>query len=164
MLIVFSGLPGVGKTTLARLLAVELGAVHLRIDSIERALARSSLHLDPPEDAGYAVARAVGEDQLRLGLNVIADSVNPLAVTRSEWHGVADRAGVACRDFEIVCTDLPEHKARVRGRQPDIDGLKLPRWEDVLARDYEPWSSDRIVVDTAETTPEDCAALILRSL
>ena len=37
MLIVFGGLPGTGKTTVARELARQLGAVHLRIDSIEQA-------------------------------------------------------------------------------------------------------------------------------
>ena len=37
-LIVLSGLPGVGKTTIARELAVVLGATHVRIDSIENSL------------------------------------------------------------------------------------------------------------------------------
>ena len=37
VLIVFSGLPGVGKTTIARELGRSLAAVYLRIDSIEHA-------------------------------------------------------------------------------------------------------------------------------
>jgi predicted kinase len=37
-LIVFGGLPGTGKTALARMLAVRLQAVYLRIDTIEQAL------------------------------------------------------------------------------------------------------------------------------
>ena len=32
------GLPGVGKTTIARELARQIGAVHVRIDSIEQAI------------------------------------------------------------------------------------------------------------------------------
>jgi predicted kinase len=35
MLIILGGLPGTGKTTIARELARQLGAVHVRIDSIE---------------------------------------------------------------------------------------------------------------------------------
>jgi predicted kinase len=36
LLIVVAGLPASGKTTIARLAARELGAMHLRIDTIER--------------------------------------------------------------------------------------------------------------------------------
>ena len=37
MLIVFGGLPGTGKTTVARALASRMGAVYLRIESLEHA-------------------------------------------------------------------------------------------------------------------------------
>jgi predicted kinase len=53
-LIVFSGLPGVGKTTVARALAARLGAVHLRIDTIEQAMRAAGAERIGP--AGYAVA------------------------------------------------------------------------------------------------------------
>lgn len=43
MLIVMGGLPGTGKTTLARLLAARIGAVHLRVDTIEQAIVRSGV-------------------------------------------------------------------------------------------------------------------------
>ena len=35
MLIVFGGLPGAGKTTIARELARQIGAAYVRIDSID---------------------------------------------------------------------------------------------------------------------------------
>ena len=56
MLIVLSGLPGVGKTTIAQELACALAAVYLRIDSIEQALRQAGLAV---EAEGYAVAHAV---------------------------------------------------------------------------------------------------------
>src|ERR1017187_8131926 len=37
MLIIFGGLPGVGKTAIAKELARLIGALHLRVDSIEQA-------------------------------------------------------------------------------------------------------------------------------
>ena len=44
-LYIFAGLPASGKTTLAQLLAVELKAVHLRIDTIEQALRKRQAKL-----------------------------------------------------------------------------------------------------------------------
>jgi predicted kinase len=43
MLIVFGGLPGVGKTALARAVAQELAAAYLRVDAIEAAMRRAGL-------------------------------------------------------------------------------------------------------------------------
>ena len=92
-----------GKTAIATALAQAIGAVHLRIDSIEQALRNSDVAISGPE--GYVVAYAVAEDNLRLGHTVIADSVNPVEVTRSAWREVARRAGKRCIEIEIVCSD-----------------------------------------------------------
>ena len=78
MLVALSGLPGVGKTTIARELARVAGAVHLRIDSIEQTLRNAGLSV---ATEGYLVAYAVAEDNLRTGRVVIADCVNPVPGT-----------------------------------------------------------------------------------
>lgn len=158
MLVILSGLPASGKTTLGRALAQETGAVHVRIDSIEQALKRCSLHLDPVEDAGYAAGMALAEDNLRLGRIVVADSVNPIELTRKAWRAVARRAGVSHADVEIVCSDLAEHRVRAETRVSDIDGLVQPEWADIEARNYEPWTGTRILIDTAGRQAEDCLA------
>ena len=75
MLLILSGLPGTGKTTIAHELACRLGAVHIRIDSIEQALRNSGLFDTSMDDAGYRVGYAVAEDNLGLGLTVIAEGV-----------------------------------------------------------------------------------------
>jgi predicted kinase len=161
MLVVVSGLPGVGKTTIARALARATGAVHLRIDSIEQAL-RDAGHRVEAE--GYAVAHAVAEDNLRLGRMVVADCVNPWPLTRLEWRSVADRAGVVIFDVEIVCSDLEEHRRRVEFREPDIEGHTLPTWSDVTERDYRAWDRERLVIDTAGSSPEESVRTILSVL
>jgi predicted kinase len=161
MLIVLSGLPGTGKTTIARKLANELAAVYLRIDSIEQSIRGAGR---PVEGEGYSVAYAVAEDNLRLGRIVVADCVNPWPLTRSEWRGVADRAGVPALDVEIVCSDEVEHRHRVENRATDIMGHRLPTWQEVVERDYHPWGVERIVIDTARLSVEQSVRMILAEI
>jgi len=75
MLIIFGGLPGTGKTVIARELAGQLSAVYFRIDSIEQAIRDSGVVSKPLDDVGYRIGYTVAEDNLRLGRTVIADSV-----------------------------------------------------------------------------------------
>ena len=152
MLIVFAGLPATGKTTLSRGLARGLGAMHLRIDSIEQAIAAARTPAAPVGVEGYAAAYAVAEDNLRLGLSIVADCVNPLAITRDHWLDIGKRVGVPVIEVETVCSDLIKHQRRVESRQSDIAGLALPNWQAVLTHEYEPWSRDRLVIDTARQT------------
>lgn len=157
MLIILSGLPGTGKTTIARELARKLGAVHLRIDTIEQALRDKGLTV---VDEGYRVAYALAEDNLRLGLTVIADSVNPLQMTREAWRNVAKRAGAPFIDVEIICSDQAEHRRRIETREADIARHKLPIWAEVMAREYHAWDRAHLVVDTAGIDINAAIALI----
>jgi predicted kinase len=160
-LIVLGGLPGVGKTTLASELARALRGVHIRIDSIEQAIRTSCVGPVALDDAGYRVGYAVAEDNLRLGRHVVADSVNPIPLTRDAWLAVASAAGVTAIEVEIVCSDRAEHRRRVEQRSADVAGLTLPSWQDVVARDYRPWNGAHVVVDTARLTfPESVAAIL----
>ena len=149
MLIVLGGLPGVGKTTIARELARSLGAAHVRIDSIELAIRESGVTVASIDDAGYRVGYAVAEDNLRLGRWVIADSVNPLPVTRDGWLAVATRAAVAIAEVELRCSDTGEHRRRVEQRLAELPPPGGPTWQDVLDRDYRAWDREHIVIETA---------------
>jgi predicted kinase len=161
VLIVFSGLPGVGKTTLARELARALNAMHVRIDSIEQALRNAGWQVN---EEGYRVAYDVAEDNLRLGRTVIADCVNPWPLTRSAWRAVADRAAVRAFNVEVVCSELDEHRRRVESRWPDIPQHRVPTWIEVLEHDYRPWDVERLVVDTARSDVKQSVQRILAAL
>jgi predicted kinase len=154
MLIVFGGLPGTGKTTLARAIAAEHRAAYLRIDTIEQALRGSGLLPGEVGPSGYLVAYALATENLRLGRVVVADAANALAVTRHAWRDVAAAASAVLFEIELVCSDPAEHRRRVETREIDVVGLAAPTWQQVLARPYESWDRPHLVLDTAGRTPE----------
>lgn len=160
VLIAFSGLPGTGKSSIARSIASKYGAVYVRIDTIEQALRRANPVTADIGPEGYAVAYALAEDNLRLGNIVVADSVNPLFVTREAWRAVAARAGAPIVEVEICCSDSAEHRRRVESRSADVEGLVLPTWQDVLNRTYESWDGERIVIDAAHRSVDACIAVL----
>lgn len=164
MLIIFGGLPGSGKTTIARALARELGAVHLRIDTIEQNIRASGMLSSEVGPAGYMVGYGIAEDNLTLGNIVVADSVNPLKVTRDAWLSVAARSGVQAVEVEITCSDQDEHRRRVETRASDVPGLRKPSWEEIVARDYDDWGQRPIVVDTAKQSVDQAVAELMSKL
>ena len=156
MLIALGGLPGAGKSTVAMLLAERVGAVHLRIDTIEQAMRNAGFTVSGPE--GYLAARDLARDNLRLGHTVIVDAVNPLAITRDYWRETAAQMKVKLVEIEVICSDKREHRRRVESRAADISGHVLPTWQQVLDRHYEPWKT-AYVVDTAGRTVEQAVSL-----
>jgi predicted kinase len=164
MLIVFAGLPGTGKSSLARHLARELDAVWLRIDSIEQAIQESGVIPGSIEDAVYRAAYAIAGDNLRLGRTVIGDCVNSCTLTRNPWRDVGVQAGVRVLEIETICSNIDEHRGRVEGRPNEIPGLKLPNWEEVTGGEYHPWDSDHVTIDTAGRSVEECVFLIRKAM
>lgn len=153
-LFIFSGLPGSGKTTLSQKLAQHFNAVHLRIDTIEQAL-RDLCNIKV-EGEGYRLAYRIAADNLQLGLDVVADSCNTIELTRREWENVASSNGAEFVNIEVRCSDTEEHRRRIESRTTTIEGLKLPTWRDVVEREYDDWTVDRVIVDSASQAIGAC--------
>jgi predicted kinase len=160
MLVVFGGLPGAGKTTVARLVAARCRAAYIRIDAIEQAMRSAGVLAAPGAvgPAGYGAAYALAEANLRLGLDVVADCVNPLPETRAAWRAVAAPGPIL--EVEVVCSDAAEHRRRVETRVSDLPGLVPPTWEAVLRHGYEGWTGPRFVLDTAPLSADEAASRV----
>ncbi|KQX21924.1 AAA family ATPase [Variovorax sp. Root434] len=161
MLIVLGGLPGTGKTTIAREIAELVPAVYLRIDTIEQALRSARVLAGDVGPAGYIVAYDLARANLSLGQAVVADCVNPLPVTREAWRTVAADTASRIVEVEIVCSDIAEHRRRVEQRSVDVPGLVPPTWASVQRHDYAPWTTQRLVIDTATLSAREAAQSIL---
>ena len=153
MLLIFGGLPASGKTSISKCIASELNASYIRVDTIEQTLV--DVGLNKIHSEGYELAYRIAAENLSLGLTVVADSVNPIENTRKAWRTIGEKAKVTVLEIEIVCSDQIEHKQRVETRIGDIEKLARVGWNDVLARDYEPWLRDHIVIDTAGSSLEN---------
>jgi predicted kinase len=150
ILVEFGGLPGTGKSTLAGRLAVETGAVWVRVDEIEGAMRRNGLTPEQTGVAAYSVAHDVAANHLRRGLLVLADAVNPVVEARAGWRDLAASLGSRHLVVETVCADLAEHRRRVETRDSDLPGWVHPTWAQVqrTMEFYQPRTDERLVLDT----------------
>ena len=161
ILIVFGGLPGVGKSTIAKKLIAKVPACYLRIDVIEQALKSDRRIENDVGINGYIVAYELARANLKLGQCVISDSVNPLFITRNAWRNIAIETNSPILEIEVICTNKEEHRQRIEIREADIQGLKLPTWDQVLNRKYEPWERERLIIDTSKEKIDEILCKIL---
>jgi predicted kinase len=162
ILYIFSGLPGSGKTTLSQRLAQRVNAIYLRVDTIEQAL--RDLWSINVEGEGYRLSYRIAADNLRLGISVIADSCNPIELTRREWEQVALVSQADYVNIEVRCSDALEHRRRVEARISNVPGLRLPTWNEVEDREYHEWTVERMVIDTANRSETECVDDLLSAL
>ncbi|NVK56523.1 MAG: AAA family ATPase [Alteromonadaceae bacterium] len=162
MLYIFGGLPAAGKSELARFLATSVHAVYLRIDTIEQTLKEHGFN--DLYDQGYQAGFSIALDNLKNGLSVVADSTNPVAQSRLAWIKTAKQANMPYTEIEVHCSNPREHQQRVETRVADIQGLILPDWQSVISRQYQPWLTPQIVIDTAGKTPSESKTELMANL
>ncbi len=161
VLYIFASLPATGKSTLAQELASHINATYLRIDTVEQAIADlCSINV---VGEGYRLSYRVASDNLKLDISVVADSCNPIELSRREWEQVAKESNAAFVNIEITCSDKKEHREKVENRVATIPNLKLPSWDDVESREYHSWSSNPVKLNTAfKTINESFSELIAK--
>lgn len=165
-LVVLSGLPAVGKTSVAVTVAERAGSVHLSVDMVEEAILACGLPSGWQVGvAAYEATRAMAEQNLRLGHDVVIDAVNDSEEARQTWRTAAARTGTDLEFVYLVISDIEEHERRLSARDRGLTYVREPTWSDVQRRraDYAAWSDEILEFDTAvQTTDEIADALAAR--
>jgi len=125
-LVIFSGLPGTGKSTLANRLARGLHWPLLCIDDVARVV---------PEDAGIsfwdsqvAILLGLTETQLKLGINVIVDSVF-MNMDRHHAQELARKYNVRFLPIYVFVSDESVWRERVTTRYDELENPDVATWE-----------------------------------
>jgi predicted kinase len=167
MLIAMAGLPGSGKSSVARELARILPAAHFAVDDFEDAMLRAGLPNSYEVGlAAYLAAEAAAAANLAVGADVVVDAVNDHPYARGQWERLAQRAGVELVYIEVRCSDEGLHRLRLEQRERGYRALPEPTWESLLPRRQAllDWVGERIAVDTANANPVEIATRLARWL
>ncbi len=110
------------------------------------------------------MAIALADEHLRLGHSVIADAVNPVEAPRAAWRNLAAKYQADLKIIECICADEAIHRRRIEARVRNIAGMPEVTWARVLERraEYEPWTDQRLILDTSIEAPEELIAAALR--
>ncbi len=164
--IVFTGLPGSGKTSIAEAVARELNIPVFAKDWLEATLIRCELH--PPDNglglgsAGYQLLTTLAERQFRLGQSVILDSVASTLSIRAEWRALAQTYQAKWCVIECICSDEVTQRNRLEVRQRGIPGWHELNWSEVerVKAYYAPWQEERLILDAVNSLAGNIAAAL----
>ncbi len=161
VLVLMTGLPGTGKSTVAAAVARALPAALLAADPIDAALVRSGVGPEQrPDIVGYAVMRAVSGEQLAAGLSVVVDAVNPFRWERQAYFDAAAEHGARVAVIATACADAAEHRRRIEARYSV--GLSSADWAEVLRQTgyYEPFDGEALRLDATEEAAANVRAAV----
>jgi predicted kinase len=116
--VMLMGLPGVGKSHCARLLAAELGAAHVATDHIRSRLFIAASYADDENAAVFGIAEALLDELLGEAHTVVLDATHLVARYRAPAERVAKARGVAVHHVLVTASE-DETRSRLAARSRD---------------------------------------------
>ena len=141
-LVLLMGLPGVGKTHCARLLAERLGAAHVASDELRSRLFIAASYADEENRAVFAAVTALVDGLLGEGHRVVVDATNLVARNRAGTVGVARRRGIPVTYVRVTSSD-EDARGRLASRRAgraagDHSEADEPIYERMRRQPFEP--------------------------
>ncbi len=161
MLILVCGLPGTGKTTIAKAVSQMVGATMLRTDVIRKEMLEKNTYTEKERDAVYENMLVIADEKLRNGENCVLDGTFYKKSLRDAAGKIAKKNG---SNFHIVECLLHEDivKKRIISRKNDASDADFGVYKKAR-RNFEPIKEKHVVIDTSKDT-KDCVDKIMKEI
>jgi len=157
MIIIICGLPGVGKTTVAKELAPLVNAVILSTDKIRKELFSRPMYGWRERRLIYDVMVLIAKYLDKAGINCILDATFTRELSRRE---IIEKIGIADKDFHIIECICTEDIVilRLRQRKHDYLDVNFSVYKK-MKRIYEPVKEAHITIDTSKLSKTDIRSI-----
>jgi predicted kinase len=164
VLLLLCGLPGTGKSSLARRLADALPFVIIESDMVRKMLFPQPRYTAQESRWVHRTCHALMAKLLRRGVRVIYDATNLIEYHRELVYRIAERAGARLVVVKTVASEEVVRE-RLRARQEGAAEVSDADWRIYRRMDsrQEPISHPHLVTDTSEDL-QDAVAKVLRSI
>lgn len=153
LLIITSGLPGSGKSTIAEGVAKKLSLPIFSVDPIESSIIKAGIEKSFETGlAAYLVAETLANEQLKLGNSVVVDAVNAEEEAKDVWRRLASKHGLDLTILDVFVSDQALHRKRLEARVRNLHGFEEITWERVQERQkaFTPWKEPTLRLDSSD--------------
>lgn len=158
-LVVFSGPPGVGKSTLSYKLAQKTLWTLLTKDRIDRSLEREGI---VDGRAGYEVLFGLTQLNLQNKNSVILDAVFTTDLLRDSITEIAKATNAEIYYIVCTCSNEEEWKKRIESRPEVVEGWTPADWKEVqrVQEVYAKWGKHHLSLDAMDDLNDNFQKLL----